>query len=266
MMVVGGPWAVARGQVKLSPDTLDCHVVSFSVGLLNPVAGSNSLGLEGGSMEELYTGPYLDFGLEWNYKFKSNWLLAFDADIWFGASSDNLRFREERMGNVFTAGGYAMGWGGYDGVVTAYNRGLSAKPGVGRIITLWPKNPNSGILLKLSGGWFMQKTVFTQDFNQAPVPQLSGDYAHLYDHYRNGAMLTESVGFIYMSNYYTYINLKVTFEVSECWSWSSRPYTIDNLMGLKGKDSSRYFDLLYGVKVTWMFPFTGKTDYDYYYY
>ena len=37
-------------------------------------------------------------------------------------------------------------------------------------------------------------------------------------------------------------------------------------MGLNGKDESRYFDLMGGVKLSWMFPFTGKTSYDYYYY
>lgn len=256
----------ASSQVKLTPDTLDCHVVSFSAGLLSPLMGSNTGGLSGGNMSDLYTGPYLNFGLEWDYKFASNWMLAFDADIWFGSNSDNLRWRELRIPNTFTTGGYAIGWGGYDGVVTAYNRGLAARPGVAKIITVIPKNPNSGILLKLSGGWFMQKTVYTQDFDRAPVPQLTGNYAKLYDHLRNGVILTESIGFIFMSNYSTYANFKVTFDVSQCWSWSSRPYQIDKLMGLNGKDNNRYFDLLYGFKLTWMFPFTGKTAYDYYYY
>ena len=256
----------AKAQVKLTVDTLECHIVSFSVGMLAPAWGAHTGGMPNGSMSDLYKSPYIDFGLEWNYKYQNNWMLAFDADLWFGGSSDNLQQREVRMGNVYTHGGYAMSWGGYDGVVTAYNRGIAARPGVAKIITVLPKNPNSGILVKLSGGWFMQKTVFTQDFNQTPVPQLSGNYAKLYDHLRNGAILTESIGFVYMSNYSSYINVKLTFDLSQCWSWSSRPYTIDNLMGLSGKDHNTYFDLLYGFRLTWMFPFTGKTTYDYYYY
>lgn len=256
----------AKGQVRLGADTLECHVVSFSFGTLFPGTGSNSEGLKGGNMRDLYKGPYLDFGLEWEYKWASNWMATFDADMWFGYNSDNLQNRAERMGNVFDASGYAMSWGGYDGVVTAYNRGLSLKPGGAYIIRVLPKNPNSGILVGLKSGWFMQKTVFTQDFDRSPVPQLTGDYAKLYDQLRNGVMLTESLGFIYMSNYKTYINLKVTFELSQCWSWSSRGYQIDNVMGLNGKDGGRYFDLLYGLRLTWMFPFTGKPTYDYYYY
>lgn len=256
----------AQGQVKLNPDTLECHIVSFSAGVLVPGGGSNSLGLTSGNMGDLYGWPYLDFGLEWAYKQQSGWLTGLDADIWMGLSGDNLTARVERLGSVFNSGETTMAINGEDGVVTAYNRALALRPTIGKIIPILPKNPNSGLLLRLSGGWFMQKTVFHQDFNHPQVYQLSGDYAKLYDQLRNGVMLTESVGFVFMSNYLTYANFKVTLDISQCWSWSSRQWQIDNLMGLNGKDNSRYFDLLYSLRLTWMFPFTGKTTYDYYYF
>ena len=255
-----------QAQVKLSVDTLECQMVGFTVGMVTPGGGSNSQGMTGGNMGEMYKAPYLDFALEWDYRYQNGLSIGLDADMWFGLSDDNLQQREVRMGSVYTEGGLAMSWGGYDGVVTAYNRSFAIRPSLGYTIPVLPKNPNSGILLKASAGWWMQKTVFNQDFTQSPVPQLHGAYEKLYDHLRNGIMLTESVGFIYMSNYLTYVNVKIAFEVSQCWSWSSRPYQIDNLMGLNGKDNSRYFDLLYGVRLTWLFPFTGKTTYDYYYY
>lgn len=256
----------ATGQVKLTVDTLQCHIVGFSAGLQLPLGGSNSEGLVGGNMKDLYHGPYLDFGVEWDYLFQSGWLLSLDGDIWFGASNDNLQQREIRMGDVYNAQGLAMTWGGIDGVVTAYNRSLAVRPGIGKIFHVLPKNPNSGVLVKLSGGWWMQKTVFTQDMNEGQVYQLDEAYQHLYDHYRNGVMLTESLGFAYMNNHNTYINLKVSIDFSQCWSWSSRPHTLDNLMHLNGRDDSRYFDLMLGIKLSWLFPITGRTSYDYYYY
>lgn len=257
---------VAQSQVKLAPDTLECHIVSFSVGLLTPGSGSNSQGLAGGNMADLYGKPYLDFALEWGYKFHDGWMPELDADFWMGISGDNLLQRGERMGSVFSYGNYAMCWGGYDGQVMAYNRGLAVVPTIGRIVRVLPKNPNSGILFKVGAGWMTQKTIFTQDYTQSPVPQINGDYGKLYDHMRGGIRLMQGIGFVFMSNLSTYVNFKLTLEISECWTWSSRPYQIDNLMGLNGKDGSRYFDLLYGVRLTWMFPFTGKTTYDYYYY
>lgn len=255
-----------RTQVRLTPDTLECYIVGFSAGMMMPGSGSNSLGLQGGNMRDLYDGSNLNFAIEGSYKTQGGWLSCLDADLWFGLNSDNLSQRDARYSNIFLPGNFTLSWGGYDGRVTAYNRGLAVRPGVGKIINILPKNPNSGILLKVGAGWMMQKTVFNQDFDQAPVPQLNGDYAKLYDHLRNGVILTESIGLIYMSNYLTYINLKVSFDISQCWSWSSRSYQIDELMGLNGKDQSRYFDLMYGFKLTWMFPFTGKPTYDYYYY
>lgn len=256
----------ALAQEKEHPDTLQCHVIGFSFGALMPGYGTASTGMTGGNMADLYKGPYLDFALECDYKYQSGWMMTLDGDLWFGLTSDNLQQRVERMGNVYTDAGYALSWGGTDGDVTAYNRSLALRLGVGKTLPVLKDNPNSGILLKMSGGWMMQKTVFSQDMKESAVPQLSGNYAKLYDHLRNGVILTQSVGFSYMSNYLTYINFKVELSVSECMLWSSRPYQIDNVMGLNGKDSNRYFDLLYGLKLTWMFPLMGKTTYDYYYF
>ena len=263
-MVLAG--MTAGAQEKHGIDTLECHIVGFSAGALMPLAGGNSGGMANANMGELYDGPYLNFGIDWAYKWKSNWMATLDGDMWFGYNSDNLTLRADRMGDIFTPQGYLMSWGGYDGIVTLYNRGFAVRPGVAKIIPLFRKNPDSGILLKLSGGWFMQKTINTQDMNEAEVPQLNEKLMKLYDHLRNGVLLTQSVGFIFMSNRSTYVNFKVTFDLTECVSWSSRPYILDNVMGLNGKDNNTYFDLMAGLKLSWMFPFTGKTTYDYYYY
>lgn len=257
---------VSFGQVKLKVDTLECHIIGFSFGAQTPLAGSNSLGLTNGNMKDLYKGPYLDFGVECDYKFEQDWMVTLEGDLWFGYNSDNFTQRVERMGDIYTSQGYLMSWSGYDGVVTMYNRGISVRPGAAYLFNILPKNPNSGIYLKLSGGWFMQKTAHSQDMNESMVPQVKDSYGRLYDHLRHGVMLTESIGFLYMSNYINYINFKIELFATECWSWSTRPYIIDNVMGLNGKDNSRYFDLMVGVKLSWLFPLTGRTSYDYYYY
>ena len=256
----------AAAQEKAKADTLECHIINFSAGTIFPGSGSTSTGVTGGNMRDLYQGPYLNFSIGCDYKYLSNWLVTFDGDMWIGYDSDNLKDRSERMGDIMTPSGFIMGWGGTDGNMQAYNRSLAARIGVGKMITVIPDNPNSGILLKLSGGWLMQKTVYIQDRTEASLPQLRGDYGRLYDHMRQGAVLTESLGFCYMSNLQTYVNFKVELSVSESLMWSTRPYVIDNLMGLNGKDENRYFDLFYGLKLTWMFPLMGKTTYDYYYY
>ena len=255
----------ATAQVKLEADTLECHIIGFSAGVLMPGTGWSSAGYEGIGMRDLYQGPFLDFALECDYKYKSGLMVTLDGDLWFGYNSDNLRGREERM-PIYGQSGILYSWGGYDAAVTAYNRSLAARVGVARLIPCIKGNPNSGVLLGLKGGWMMQKTVFTQDMNESPAPQINGPYAHLYDHLRNGAILTESIGFAFMSNYSTYVNFKLSIDISQCIGWSSRNYQIDNLAGLNGQEQGSFFDLMYGLRLTWMFPLMGKTTYDYYYY
>ncbi len=265
VMLACGNWTVVHGQEKTTIDTLECSIIGFSAGIMMPGWGTSSV-TTGGNMRDLYAGPYLDFALEYDYKYKSGWMITAEGDLWFGMTNDNLKDREIRLGDILTPNGQAMAFNGVDGLVAANNRTLAARVGLAKIINVLPKNPDSGILLKLSGGWLMQKTVFWQDMSESAVPQLRGDYAKLYDHLRHGAVLTQSVGFTYMSNYITYINVKIELSVSESVMWSTRPYQIDNLMGLNGKDNNTYFDMFYGLKLTWMFPLMGKTTYDYYYY
>lgn len=255
--------ALLSAQVKLNVDTLECHIVNFSAGVLMPGKGSVSGSGGGSSMRELYKPPFVDFSIGCDYKYQSGWMVTLDGDIWFG--NDNLLQRQERMAYVYSPAGYPHGTDGSIANIEAYNRSLAVRVGVARLFPVYHKNPNSGIFVKLSGGWMMQKTAFNQSYSESAVPLLTADYVKLYDNLRNGAVLTEAIGFQYMNNYLTYANFRITFELSQCWNRSSRPYQIDNLIGLNGKDNNRYFDLIYGLKLTWMFPLTGKTAYDYYY-
>ena len=261
LLLLASPLAFA--QVKLTTDTLQCHIIHFSAGALAPGFGSNSGHTPLRNMRHLYSAPWLDFAIGCDYKYRSGWTVTLDADLAIG--NDNLRQRQARLGDIYGPLGYPLASDGSIAGIEAYNRNLSLRIGIARLIPLLPRNPNSGLLLKASAGWIMQKTAFNQNYTENPVPLLADPYSQLYDNLRNGIILSQSIAFQYMSNYLTYVNLRVSLEISQCLTWSSRPYLIDNLTHLNGKDHNRYFDLLYGLKLTWMFPLTGKTTYDYYY-
>lgn len=259
---------VAQGQPGTKLDTLECHIIGFHVGPMFPSAQGSKATLPDGSvsrdatMSSLYSAPYLDFGINALYKYKSNWLITLDGNIWFG--DDNLNNRVERI-PLYTRDSIIIGTNGTDANVTCYNRGISLQAGIGKVIPLMPKkNPNSGLLLHLAGGPMLQQTVFM--INDVNAPQIDDDYALLYDHQRRGWILTEGLGYWFMSNNLNLVNFSVSFEVSQCWSHSTRDYIIDNHLGLNGKDSNKYFDLIYSLKFCWMFPLKGKTARDYYYY
>lgn len=259
----------AQAQIDLQQDTIECHIVGFNFGIKAPSTlfsfetspdGTRS---QRGTMASLYKGPWMDYGINALYKYKSNWLVTLDGNLWMG--NNNLQHRIDRMGSVFSRDSIVIGAGGYDAVVTCYNRGLSFMGGIGKIFTLQPeKNPNSGLFARLQGGYMFQQTIFM--LNNSQAPQVDGDYALLYDHQRQGFLVGEGLGFWFMSNRANLINFYLEFNVQQCWSWSTRDYTIDNYLGLQGKDNNRYFDMLYTVKLCWMFPLKGRQAHDIYFY
>lgn len=259
-----------HAQIKLNVDTIECHIIGFSVspmmadGLFSYSKDANGVNTPEKTMHGLYKGPFLNFGVSDFYKLKTNWLVSLEGDLWFG--DDNLKNRIERMPGVYTPTGIVIGENGVDGMYTCNNRGLSLKLGMGKVFPVSPKNPNSGIMARMAAGWGMSKTVFSQDIHQSPCYQLAGNYRNLYDHRRGGFMLTEGLGYWYMSNNRDMVNFQVALEVSQLWSVSTRKYVIDDLVGLRGPDNDKHFDMIYTLKLCWMIPLKGKTVYDFYYY
>ena len=248
-----------NAQLKLSQDTISCVVVGANFGVMMPDGKHSS----DNGMHDLYKSPFLNYGMETFYKFKSNTLLSIDGFLSIG--SDNLRFREQRMSNVYTHDPepIVIGSGGIAAGVECFNRGLYLRCGAGKIFKISRKNINSGILLRINCGIVQQKTIFVANNDKAL--QLDGDYAKLYDHKRRGLNLAEGIGFWYMSNNYNFVNFHVEFEVAQNFTHSVRKYMIDDYMGLRGKDNAKYFDLTYNVRISWMIPLRGNRDYDFYF-
>lgn len=252
-------FASASAQVKLTQDTIATPYIGFNFSTL---FASSSFSTEGG-MSTLYPSPYLGFGLETGYKFKSNWLLSADGSLIIG---HDLNDKASRMPAVYSrdSSPIVIGTNGTDANMSCYNRALSFRMGAGRIFSLSSKNPNSGIMARMMVGILQQKTIFM--LNDVNAPQIQDDYARLYDHKRRGFSLSESIGYWFMSNNYNFFNLYIAFEVTQCWNHSTRDYVIDDVMGLHGPDNNNYFDLIYTIKINWMFPLKGKTAYDYYFF
>lgn len=249
-------------------DTIQAPIVGFHVGGMVPSDrlswGRTPDGdkVTSGSMFDLYTPPYLNFGLDFIYKFHNNWMLSFDGNLFFG--NDNLRDRVARMDNIFTQDSIIVGTNGTDATVTCYNRGLAFKVGAGKLFPLSSQNPNAGLFGKIAAGWVQHQSVFF--INEVNAPQIDGDYALLYDHQRRGFTLNESFGYMFMSNHRLLANFYVALELNQYWMHSTRDYILDHKMGLHGPDKNKYFDFSYSLKLCWMIPLTGKPSYDYYYF
>ena len=246
-------------QVKIKQDSLSTPYVGFNFGTIIP---SNRLSTDNG-MYDLYPSPYLGFGIESGFKFKSNWIVSLDGSLIMG---NDLKDKSQRMPAAFSHDTVpiVIGTNGTDANVSCYNRALSLRIGGGKIFTLGENNPNSGIMARMFLGLMQQKTIFK--LNDVNAPQIQDDYARLYDHKRRGLTLTESIGYWYMSSKSNYVNFYVAFEVTQFWNHSVRDYVIDEVMNLHGADNTKYLDIFYTIKICWMFPLNGKTAYDYYFF
>lgn len=259
-----------KAQEKLHADTLQCPIVGFHVAMTGPwnslssAIDANGNNVAHATLAEMYEAPWLDFGVDFSYKWRNGLFVNLDGTFIFG--DDNLKNREERMADVYTSGSMIVGANGLDAVVTCHNRALALKAGVGKIFILnHEKNPNSGPFAAVNAGILQQQTIFTLN-EQIDAAQVNHDYGLLYDNQRRGFLLSQEIGFWFMGNKSAILNFHIGFELTEMWSRSTRDYVIDDYIGLRGKDNNKYFDVLYGLKLTWMFPITGKTAYDYYYF
>ena len=239
-------------------DTLQCFTVGFNFGTM---FSSGEKIMSSGEKTDLVKNPFLNFGVDIMYKFRSNWVLGVEGNLYFG--NDNLKHREERLPMLY-ADGVIIGGGGGDAGVEAFNRGLSFIGSVGKIIPVSRNNPNSGIFLSLGAGFTQSQIIYSVQAEEAP--QLDGDYANLYDHQQRGPVLMENIGYWFMSNEKAYFNFILSFEMQQHFTHSTRDYVIDHYMGFSGKDDNRYFTPIYMLKLTWMFPLTGKKTQEYYYY
>ena len=78
------------------------------------------------------------------------------------------------MGSLFSRDSIIIGGNVTNANVTCYNRGISVQGGMGRIFALWPKrNPNTGLLARISAGYMRQQTIFM--IYEEKAPQISDD-------------------------------------------------------------------------------------------
>ena len=238
-------------------DTMNCFLIGFNFSTM--LSGGERV--VGGEKTDILKNPFLNFGVDAFYKTKKNWVFGIEGDLYFG--NDNLKNREQRLQGLYTTEGTMIGTGGGDAGIEAFNRGLSLIGNVGKIIPVSSKNVNSGIFLSLGAGITQNQIIY--QISAEETPQIDGDYALLYDHQQRGLVLAENIGYWFMSSGKNYLNFIVAFEMQQWFTHSTRDYVIDYYQGIQGKDNNKYFTPIYSLKLTWMFPLTGKTTQEFYY-
>jgi hypothetical protein len=202
---------------------------------------------------------FMNLNANIGWKTNDNWVWMIEFGFAFG--SDNIKIKNDILSEIMTNEGYpfVISREGSDAGVVAYNRNLSLVGKVGKVIPLFKKRPNSGILLKLGGGLLQHQIIYQSTLEIAN--QLEGDYQYLYDRQMRGIMLSGFVGYLHMGKS-NFANFYIGLEFNQAFTKMTRKYQVN----FDGDYNKINLDQMWTLKIGWMFPFYGKnTDKEYYY-
>ena len=208
----------------------------------------------GGAIAQRY-GMNMGVGGSYMLKLASGWMLAADFTFFSGndfkADSvfDAVRDEYGDFINTFAEIGEAA----------FYERGFYTGLRAGKLFPIIGPNPNSGIVVLLSGGLLQYKTLIHQDGRE--VPYILEDYSKGYDRLTNGFGLSQFIGYLHLDSHEP-INFYVGFEFHQAWTKNRRDWNFDSME----KDLNLYNDYLFGIRFGWIFPINKNTVDTYYYY
>lgn len=194
-------------------------------------------------------GANSNIGISAYRKLRSNWLLGAEGSFIFGN-----RVREPGiLRNVINSSGQIVDQEGAMADVFLFERGWSAFGFVGRLLPVIGPNPNSGLVLKLGGGYLRHKVrVQTQ---QHVVPQLEDEYLEGYDRLTAGPAALAYIGYHHFGNR-RLVNFHVGLEVMAGFTEPLRAFNFDT----EQYNSGGRVDLLSGVRLGWSLPIYRRHD------
>lgn len=176
-----------------------------------------------------------------DFKLPSNWMVGVNGSYIFGKEVKDNPFYYITKDNVF------INTDGDQADVRMYERGFTVSGTFGRVFAKSKKRPNSGFIANVGVGFIQHKIRIEVIGNN--VPQLDKNYKKGYDRLTNGLLLSENVGYLFLSNN-RLVNFYVGLECMQGFTSSKRDYDFDKMK----PDTQKRIDVLTGVKVAWILP------------
>lgn len=216
--------------------------------LVVPISISYAYQIPYGDMA-LRFGANSNIGLSAGVKFKNNYYLGLEGSFIFGTKVNEANILQ----HLITTNGVIVDQDGKPATVVLYERGYTIMATAGKIIPIVGPNPNSGMFLKIGGGYMRHKIrIETQD---AVVPALEGEYQKGYDRLCAGPMVMLFAGYQHISNN-RFINFVIGWEVNLGFTNSLRPFNFDTGRSADGQRA----DGLNGIRFGWTLPLFHKGD------
>ncbi len=189
-----------------------------------------------------------------DFKTKKYWVFGINGSYIFGKD-----VKESLFDSIATPSGAIIDANGAFADVRLFERGFTASASVGRMFAFKKPNPNSGIVLSVGAG-FMQHKIRIETIGNT-APQLSKQYKKGYDRLSNGFLLSENLGYLYLSDN-RLVNIYIGFECMQGFTQSRRSYDYD----LMKQDTEKRLDILYGGKLVWVLPLYKRAPQEFYTY
>ena len=236
--------SILKAQISLKDSSAFAGLIAFSYSFQFP----------GGDLLKTY-GNNSTIGPSFSIKTSKNWILGADFNFIFG---NDVKLYDQIVKSVAPPDGYVIAKDGTITDVKMFERGFSTMLKLGKIIPVFKSNPNSGLLVMVSGGYLQHNIRIEVDNNN--TPQLMGDYARGYDRLSRGFAISEFLGYIYLSDK-RLTNFYAGIEFTQAWTASIRDLNFDTMQ----KDQSQKSDRFFGIKVGWIFPLYKRSPDKFYY-
>jgi hypothetical protein len=203
-------------------------------------------------------GTFGEAGVGFGYKTASGWLFGLEGAFLFGN-----KVKEDPLYELRTSEGFVISQNGTPSSLTVQQRGLKLPwLKAGKIFhkTYGRKaSVNSGYVFQL-GGTYLQHIIHYQKVSGGDVGQLRDEYKKGYDRLCSGFALTESLGYMYLSN-----KRGMNFYAGlECMQGFTKSQRID--FNTQTRDNSRRLDMSIGFKVAWILPLLKRDENEEFYF
>ncbi len=199
-------------------------------------------------------GNSSSIGLNLDFKTKKQWTFGINGCYFFGKD-----VKESLFDSIATPSGAIINGNGEFADVRLYERGFTASLTAGRLFSFKRPNPNSGIMFSVGAGFIQHKIRIETIGNNAP--QLSKQYKKGYDRLTNGFLLSQNLGYLYLSDN-RLVNFYIGFECMQGFTQNRRSYDYD----LMKQDTEKRVDILYGGKFAWILPMYKRAPQEFYTY
>lgn len=210
-----------------------------------------------GDLKERF-GYFNHIGIAGGYKFQKNWYLGLAGDFMFGnkiklTHYDLFHHLMDSYGNITDQNGDV-------GTILTFSRGFHVNLEFGKVINKLGHNKNSGLFLKIGGGYLNHRIRI--ESNDHVVPLLEKEYRKGYDRLTTGFNTSQFIGYLFMADN-NFLNFYAGFYIQEGFTKNRRTIFWDQ-PDVPVSTNLR-LDIMYGFKFGWLIPVYKRVPKDYYY-